>query len=161
MSSSDRHYKYVVLDVFTTRRMEGNPLAVFPRAKGIGDVQMQRIAQELNLSETVFLLKPDDAGKAVARARIFTPRRELDFAGHPTIGSASLLAERYPDLDGFTIEENVGPIPIECEAASDGARMFWLTTPPIRFFETLSAAACARLLGLPLEDMAAAPPQFV
>ena len=83
-------YRYITLDVFTDRPFGGNPLAVFPEATGIGDEQMQAIAREFNLSETVFIL-PGTNG-ADANLRIFTPAREMPFAGHPTVGSSLILA---------------------------------------------------------------------
>ncbi|MBN9008926.1 MAG: PhzF family phenazine biosynthesis protein [Rhizobiales bacterium] len=82
--------RYAILDVFTDRPLAGNPLAVVLDADGLGDQQMQAIAGEFNLSETVFLEKTDNPVHA-GRARIFTPRHELPFAGHPTVGTAVLL----------------------------------------------------------------------
>ena len=84
--------KLHTLDVFTERRFGGNPLAVVHDADALDGKQMQMIARELNLSETVFLLKPANPAHS-AKVRIFTPGRELPFAGHPTIGTAILLAE--------------------------------------------------------------------
>ncbi|GAC1389754.1 MAG: PhzF family phenazine biosynthesis protein [Vulcanimicrobiaceae bacterium] len=159
MQKSARSYRYFLLDVFTKKRLEGNPLAVFPDAQGITDLQMQRIAGELNLSETVFLT--DSKMGAAARARIFTPRRELDFAGHPTIGTAHLLDYLGERSVRLGIEENVGIVPIDVDADSVGENVFWLTTPEIRFYETLAPALGAELLGLAESDLAAAPPQFV
>lgn len=158
MHQTTRDYKYFLLDVFTEERLQGNPLAVFPEAEGLSETQMQSIAQELNLSETVFLTPPST--EAIACARIYTPRRELDFAGHPTIGSAFLLAHLKGIETSFTIEENVGPIPIQV-THEDGKSIFWLTTPQISFFETLEAPLCARLLGLEESDLAPVTPQFV
>jgi trans-2,3-dihydro-3-hydroxyanthranilate isomerase len=83
---------YHLLDVFTAERFSGNPLAVVEEADALSTPQMQRIAREFNLSETVFLLAPRDPVHT-ARLRIFTPQRELPFAGHPTIGAAALLAQ--------------------------------------------------------------------
>jgi len=83
---------YVIADVFTDAPLEGNQVAVFTDATGLGDDVMQRMARELNLSETVFLL-PARHGAADARARIFTPTAELPFAGHPVLGTAFVLAE--------------------------------------------------------------------
>lgn len=80
------------LDVFTDQRFGGNPLAVVRDADGLTAAQMQSIAREFNLSETVFVLKPENAAHS-ARMRIFTPTREVPFAGHPTVGTAVLLAE--------------------------------------------------------------------
>jgi trans-2,3-dihydro-3-hydroxyanthranilate isomerase len=103
------------LDVFTDKKFEGNPLAVFPDGSGLSDEDMQRIAVELNLSETVFVLPPENAAHT-AKVRIFTPGRELPFAGHPTVGTAILLAvqklgesEREEDAI-IVLEEGVGPV---------------------------------------------------
>ncbi|HUA12584.1 MAG TPA: PhzF family phenazine biosynthesis protein [Solirubrobacteraceae bacterium] len=82
--------RYVLLDVFTDRAMSGNQLAVFPDADGVAEAAMQRVARELNLSETVFLFPPRDGESAYAR--IFTPAAELPFAGHPLLGAAVVLA---------------------------------------------------------------------
>lgn len=86
-------HTFATLDVFTTMRFAGNPLAVVEGAAGLSDAQMQAIAREFNLSETVFLL-PSERPAHVARMRIFTPSAELPFAGHPTIGTAVFLAKQ-------------------------------------------------------------------
>src|SRR3954462_13417389 len=83
--------RFATLDVFTRQPLAGNPLAVVFEAEGLDDERMQAIAREFNLSETVFVLPPDDSRQR-ARLRIFTPARELPFAGHPTVGTAVLLA---------------------------------------------------------------------
>src|SRR5258708_1186510 len=85
-------YRYRVVDVFTDIAMQGNPLAVFPDAVGLDETTMQSIAKELNLSETVFVL-PATREDCAVRVRIFTPGRELAFAGHPTIGSSFVLRD--------------------------------------------------------------------
>ena len=92
-------YEFVTVDVFTDRRFGGNPLAVFPDARGLSDEQMQALAMEFNLSETTFVLPPDNP-QHHAKVRIFTPRSELPFAGHPTLGAAFVLAARHT-LCGF------------------------------------------------------------
>ena len=84
-------YRYVVADVFTDRPLTGNPLAVFTDGRGLDDETMQRVARELNLSETVFVLPAEKGG--TARIRIFTPLQELPFAGHPTLGSCHAWLE--------------------------------------------------------------------
>lgn len=153
--------RYVLLDVFTKEPLQGNPLAVFPSSDGTPDETMQRIANELNLSETVFLTKAT-LPEAIARARIFTPRRELDFAGHPTIGAAVVLAQEHVSGSLFSIEENVGLVRIRRDTDDAGDERFWLMTPGLTFFETLEAAFCARLLNLKAADLVEdAPPQFV
>lgn len=107
--------RYVVLDVFTSRATEGNPLAVVLDAQGLDTSAMQRIAREFNLSETVFVL-PAERPNHSAKLRIFTPGRELPFAGHPTVGTAVLVAEeRFGAVDRaidamVVLEEGVGPV---------------------------------------------------
>lgn len=107
--------KFYTFDVFTDTCFAGNPLAIIPDASGLDDARMQMIASEFNLSETVFLLPPDNEAHS-ARARIFTPGRELPFAGHPTVGAAIFLAmqkfdgsEREEDAI-ILLEEGVGPV---------------------------------------------------
>src|SRR6516225_8313325 len=85
-------HRFFTLDVFTTNRFEGNPLAVFTDGDGLSDDEMQIIAREMNLAETVFVQKPTD-DRALARLRIFTTQQELKLAGHPVVGTWFLLAE--------------------------------------------------------------------
>jgi trans-2,3-dihydro-3-hydroxyanthranilate isomerase len=110
-------YRFFTCDVFTDRRFGGNPLAVLPDARGLDDRLMQAIAREFNLSETTFVLPPEDP-RHTARLRIFTPAAEVPFAGHPTVGSAFVLATSGVVGAGerrITFEETVGPIPVEIE----------------------------------------------
>jgi trans-2,3-dihydro-3-hydroxyanthranilate isomerase len=86
-------YEYVTVNVFTATRFAGNPLAVFPDARGLTDAQMQALAAEFNLSETTFVLPPDNP-QHHARVRIFTPKFEMPFAGHPNVGTGFVLAAR-------------------------------------------------------------------
>src|SRR6266446_7315704 len=105
--------RYRVVDVFTREPLQGNPLAVFPDGAGIDGNTMQKIARELNLSETVFVL-PATRADCVASLRIFTPARELPFAGHPTIGTSWVLAAHGIAPEGasrFVLEERIGPVP--------------------------------------------------
>ena len=103
------------LDVFTDRRFTGNPLAVALDADDLSTEQMQAIGRELNLSETVFVLKPQNPAHS-ARVRIFTPERELPFAGHPTIGTAILLAQLRTTFDNgeqdaiIVLEQSIGTV---------------------------------------------------
>ncbi len=120
-------YEYHTLDVFTEERFGGNPLAVLPDATGLDGAQMQRIALEFNLSETVFVLPPEDAANT-ANVRIFTPASELPFAGHPTVGTAALLAEldahEGDDIKGeILLEEKVGVVPVAV-SRTNGAPTF-------------------------------------
>lgn len=120
---------YHILDVFTERRFSGNPLAVVLGADGLTDDQMQAIAAEFNLSETVFLL-PSERPAHSAKMRIFTPRNEVPFAGHPTIGTATLLAELQgaPAHNGekdalIILEQNIGTVRVGVRLR-DGAPPF-------------------------------------
>src|SRR6516225_8632503 len=85
--------QFQTVDVFTDRQFGGNPLAVIPEARGLSDAQMQAIANEFNLAETTFVLPPHDPANT-ARVRIFTPRAEMPFAGHPNVGTAFVLARQ-------------------------------------------------------------------
>lgn len=117
--------RYAIYDVFTDTRLAGNPLAVVFDADGLEDEAMQRIAGEFNLSETVFVKTPENPAHA-ARLRIFTPGRELPFAGHPTVGAAIAIAEAGDgDSSGSrdlvsVLEENVGPV--RCAVKLGGAK---------------------------------------
>ncbi len=112
-------YRYYWLDVFTQHVFGGNQLAVFPEAEGISDAQMQQIAREFNISETVFLFAPQTP-TGTRRARIFTPGRELPFAGHPTIGAVHVLAtvergsQASPPRE-VVLEELVGPVRVSIQ----------------------------------------------
>lgn len=115
-------YRFIQLDVFTNRAFCGNPLAVFPEAEGISDDDMLKIAREMNLSETVFVLPARDE-TTLRRLRIFTPARELPFAGHPVVGSWNALAREGvvpipADGNGWTRishEIGIGVLPVDIE----------------------------------------------
>jgi trans-2,3-dihydro-3-hydroxyanthranilate isomerase len=118
------------VDVFTNQPLEGNSLAVFPDASGLDDGAMHRIARELNLSETTFVFPPTRTDY-VASVRIFTPSKELVFAGHPTIGTSFVLLEERMVSDGvadFVLEERIGPVHIQVEPGPPP--LIWLRTPP-------------------------------
>jgi len=154
-------HRYRVVDVFTTQALEGNPLAVFPDASGLHESTMQKIARELNLSETTFVLPPTRPD-CVARVRIFTPRQEMVFAGHPTIGTSFVLLdeELLPRrADHFVLDIRVGPVPVRVEA---GERpLIWLTTPPIAWGRSYDPSVCAKALGLIPDDLLDVPPQLL
>jgi trans-2,3-dihydro-3-hydroxyanthranilate isomerase len=150
---------YHLLDVFTDQPLAGNPLAVVPEADGLDVKQMQAIAREFNLSETVFVQAPRDSFNA-ARLRIFTPARELPFAGHPTVGAACLIALlRAPDMIarqplGLVLEEEIGAV--ACEVSRrHGAIRARFTAPQqpkmLRFLANREKIAGA--LGLAAEDL--------
>ncbi|MDG1123265.1 MAG: PhzF family phenazine biosynthesis protein [Pseudomonadales bacterium] len=118
-------YEFATVDVFTNQRFGGNPLAVFPNARGLTDEQMQKIAREINYSETTFVTPPRDR-KNTAEVRIFTPQSELPFAGHPNVGTAWLLAENpgwAPGLvssDKMIFEERAGPVEAKVRREKSG-----------------------------------------
>jgi trans-2,3-dihydro-3-hydroxyanthranilate isomerase len=159
-------YRYRVVDVFTKQPLEGNALAVFPDASGIDDATMQKIAKELNLSETTFV-SPATRADCVAKVRIFTPTKELIFAGHPTIGTSFVLLEEGSvpkNSERFMLEEKVGPVPIRVEMVRDqsGERpLIWLTSPPISHGRTFDRELCAQALGLEPSDLLEIAPQLL
>ncbi len=119
--------RFLTADVFTSTTFGGNPLAVFPDGRGLSGEQMQKVANELNLSETVFVLPPESA-EHTRRLRIFTPAQELPFAGHPTVGAAFVLASIgeiavESDETRIVCEEGVGPVPVMIRS-TDGRPTF-------------------------------------
>jgi trans-2,3-dihydro-3-hydroxyanthranilate isomerase len=115
-------HRYLTADVFTSRAFGGNPLAVFPDAREIPADLMQPIAREFNYSETTFVLPPADPSHT-AKVRIFTPGGELQFAGHPTVGTAHVLAsigavKLTGETTGIVLEEGVGPVPVSIRGAN-------------------------------------------
>ena len=155
-----RALRFHILDVFADRRFGGNPLAVVEGADGLADDEMQAIAREFNFSESVFLTEPRDPVHA-ARARIFTPRSELPFAGHPTIGAAALIAEtRASDVLArsdivVVLEETIGPVRCEARRAPDGAiyAQFDSPAPPARIGVAPSREMLAGALSLEPDDI--------
>lgn len=158
---SESPFRYRVVDVFTEHPLEGNALAVFPDAAAIDGTTMQRIARELNLAETAFVLPPTRADCA-AQVRIFTPGKEMLFAGHPTIGTSFVLVDEglvRPVGGEFVLEEKIGPVPIR--VGPGGRPMFWLRTPPIATGRQLDSALCAEVLGLKASDLKGIAPQLL
>lgn len=150
-------YRFHTCDVFTDRVFCGNPLAVLPDARGLSDAQMLAIAREFNYSETTFVLPPDDA-RHMARVRIFTPGGELPFAGHPTIGTAFVLATSgMIDLGvrDIVFEEGVGPVPVSIFRDGDRVTHCRLTAArlPEQGAPAPSADALAPMLSLPARDV--------
>jgi trans-2,3-dihydro-3-hydroxyanthranilate isomerase len=148
--------RFTTLDVFTAKRFAGNPLAVVLEAEGLSGEAMQTIAREFNLSETVFVLPPENAGHR-AKLRIFTPAAELPFAGHPTVGTAVLLGR----VDGkagrqdMVLEEGVGLVRCRVEPLDDdgGRASFELPKLPEHRGEAGDAVDIAAALTLELDDL--------
>ena len=152
-------FSFCTADVFTRERFGGNQLAVFPDAAGIPEALMQTIAREFNFSETTFVLPPSDP-RHTRRVRIFTPGAELPFAGHPTVGTAFVLATIGDiALTGaethITLEEGVGPVPVTIRSADGRADFAQLTTARLPEFgpPPPAAAALAGCVGLEAADI--------
>jgi trans-2,3-dihydro-3-hydroxyanthranilate isomerase len=147
----NRAYQFVQVDVFTNRIFGGNPLAVFLDGRGLSDGEMQAIAMEMNLSETTFVLPPEDAAHA-ARVRIFTTSAELPFAGHPTIGTSWVLRDRgvVPEnADSFVLELGIGPITVRVDRD-----FLWMDQGAATFGPVVEErAAVADAIGLSQDDL--------
>jgi trans-2,3-dihydro-3-hydroxyanthranilate isomerase len=143
------------VDVFTTERFGGNPLAVFVDADGLDAELMQSIAREMNLSETTFVQTTDVHG-ADYKVRIFTPGQELPFAGHPTIGTASVLYALGKIFDEVTFDMRAGLIPVRREGD-----FFWMTPPATEALSpAVDRAAVAHAIGLPVSSVMMPPQVF-
>jgi trans-2,3-dihydro-3-hydroxyanthranilate isomerase len=147
--------RYITVDVFTDRAFGGNPLAVVLDAQGLTTAQMQAIATEFNYSETTFVLPPREAGHD-AHVRIFTPVRELPFAGHPNVGTAFVLARLAAKPPArLTFEEGAGLVPIDVLTEDDKVVGAELTAPqPLKKLAQVSAAEAASLISLTADDVA-------
>ena len=160
---------YVVVDVFTAEALAGNPLAVVMNTCGLTTEQMQSIAREFNLSETAFVERREAVLERAegVRVRIFTPQEELRFAGHPTLGTASVLKMFSPGTEHngtVTLAENVGPVPVRFAASAQGSAALFgeMTQPDPDFGAELNAAEVAPLCGLAADDMETAlTPQVI
>jgi trans-2,3-dihydro-3-hydroxyanthranilate isomerase len=150
-----REYAFVQVDVFTDRLFGGNPLAVFLDGRGLTDGEMQSIAREMNLSETTFVLPPTRPD-CVAAVRIFTPAREVPFAGHPTIGTTWVLASdgRLPADRPAALEEGIGPVAVELEGDPARPSFVWMRHRDATFGPPVSdRAGVAAALGLAEADL--------
>jgi trans-2,3-dihydro-3-hydroxyanthranilate isomerase len=148
--------RFATLDVFTDRRFAGNPLAVVLDAQGLEGDAMQAIAREFNHPETVFVFAPADPQHR-ARLRIFTPARELPFAGHPTVGTAVLLAlsDRATAGGELVLEERIGPVrcTVEAVSAGGGSARFAVPQLPAEAGSAPDDTAVAAGLALAPSDM--------
>jgi len=147
--------RYLHLDVFTSRRFEGNQLAVFPEPGNLTARQMQTIAGEMNFSESTFIFPAEKSGDV--KMRIFTPGEELPMAGHPTIGSTFALAHEGAIARGqekFVFELGVGPTPVSLEWNDQGLSFAWMTQPLPNFAEVIDdRAAMAAAAGISESDL--------
>jgi len=145
-------HAFRIINVFTVDgdRFSGNPLCVIEDARGLTDAQMQALARQMNLSETTFVLPGERAG-ADARVRIFTPGFEMPFAGHPTLGTASVVGA---GRDRVTLEMGAGLVPVTRDGASWTLRA---ARPPETRKVSASPGELASMLGLPAEAIAGEP----
>lgn len=157
--ASMKGFRFYTCDVFTDRMFSGNQLAVVTDARGLDDKTMQSIAREFNFAETTFVTPPADA-RHTARVRIFTPGREMPFAGHPTVGTAFVLATIgvCDSANELVLEENVGPVPVRIDR--DGGRVVRCTFTAPRAPECIQAdvpsrADVAELIGLGAGEISA------
>jgi trans-2,3-dihydro-3-hydroxyanthranilate isomerase len=151
-------YAFETVDVFTDRRFGGNPLAVFTDARGLSDAEMQALAAEMNLSETTFVLPPENPAHT-ARVRIFHRTAEMPFAGHPNVGTACVLARHGRDRDGVLLfEELAGLVEVKVERDAAGAVMAaTIAAPqPLSTGITLPAEGIAACVGLAASDIVVA-----
>jgi trans-2,3-dihydro-3-hydroxyanthranilate isomerase len=158
-----RTFPFVHVDVFTDRVFGGNQLAVFFDLErgALSDAEMQAIALEMNLAETTFVYPPTRS-ECVAQVRIFTPTRELPFAGHPTVGTTWVLAKRGRLPAGqrdVVLEEGIGPVPVRMEGDLSAPTMVWMSHRDAEFGEPLpNRAAFAAALHLNEADLLADQP---
>jgi trans-2,3-dihydro-3-hydroxyanthranilate isomerase len=151
-----RSYSFAQVDVFTDRIFGGNSLAVFLEPDGLSDAEMQSIALEMNLAETTFVF-PATRSDCAARVRIFTPSRELPFAGHPTVGTAWVLARtrRLPaSAREIQLEEGIGAVPVTFEGDPSNPTTVWMTHRDPEFGPELTQRGpLAAALGLAESDL--------
>ncbi|HEU4683735.1 MAG TPA: PhzF family phenazine biosynthesis protein [Nitrospira sp.] len=141
MQADRRSLKFYQADVFTQQPFGGNPVAVFPDAKGLTDDELQQIAREMNLSETVFVLPPTDPA-AVVRLRIFTPTQEIPFAGHPVVGTMHVLAQlgligTSEPVTRVVQECNIGLFPVDLHTKAGRVTRVVMTQPAPQFLEKI------------------------
>jgi trans-2,3-dihydro-3-hydroxyanthranilate isomerase len=151
-------YPFVTLDVFTSRKFGGNPLAVFTDARGLTDAHMQSLATEMNLSETTFILPPEDTAHT-ARVRIFNVTAEMPFAGHPSVGTGFVLARMGRGTGGrLTLEVPAGLVEVTITIDDGGVATGGVIAAPrpLTLGETLSVEATAACAGLDPADIVTA-----
>ena len=160
-----RGYRFIICDVFSSQRFGGNPLAVLPDAAGLTDVQMQQVAREFNFSESTFVFPPESGHSR--KVRIFTPAREVPFAGHPNIGTAFALAStgEFGDFEDWlqvVFEEEAGLVKVSVERRDEGRLWCELTAPQsLRLGPVVMPELAAAALSLETPDICLAvhPPQ--
>jgi hypothetical protein len=163
-TANSRQFRFIQMDVFTSRRLEGNPLSVFTDARGLSDSEMQDWARETNLQETTFVLPRDPSVEAQegVKVRIFTPDEELSFGGHPTLGTANVLrnlrlaTSRAKTLDAsdstIVLDLKVGKVPVSFHEDTDGTFGEMRQVPP-SFGKVHDRSIVAEALGLQVDEV--------
>jgi trans-2,3-dihydro-3-hydroxyanthranilate isomerase len=151
---TSRRFPFIQFDVFTSRPLEGNPLAVYPDGHGLSDEEMQAIAREMNLSETTFILPRDAATERErgVRVRIFTVQEELPFAGHPTLGTAFALRGNS-GAERVKLDLNVGTIPVQFTDTPGKPAFGEMTQADPVFGQVHDKKKIAEVTGIPLGDV--------
>jgi trans-2,3-dihydro-3-hydroxyanthranilate isomerase len=145
---------FYVVDVFGEEKYAGNQLAVVRQADSLSDLVMQKIAREVNFSETTFILK-DEESRGGFDVRIFTPKEELPFAGHPTLGTAFIIQQEIlkEPVKEVILNLKIGPIPVTFTYRADEPDILWMKQIQPRFGKTLDAGQVAPVLGLKQDDV--------
>ncbi len=147
-------YQFYILDVFAEEKYAGNQLAVIRNAEGLSDDQMQKIAKEMNYSETTFILS-DEQQNSGYDVRIFTPAAEVPFAGHPTLGTAYLIQREIMKEPAETVILNlkVGPIPVRFDKTDSGDEILWMKPIEPIFGQTFEPDEIIQFLSVCREDI--------
>jgi len=147
-------HPFSIVDVFAEEKYAGNELAVIRQAESLSGTDMQKIAREMNFSETTFILK-DEENRGGFDVRIFTPQSEVPFAGHPTLGTAFIIQQeilRWP-VGEVVLNLKVGPIPVTFSYRGEAPDVLWMKQVPPRFGETITPERAAQVLGLQPTDI--------
>ncbi len=149
-----KNLSFYIVDVFAIAQYTGNQLAVFTNATALSDEQMQQIAKEINYSETTFLTSPTPQNGGY-NVRIFTPKKELPFAGHPTLGTAYIIQKELiqEPVEVVNLNLQVGQIPVTWHASDDVGEVLWMRQNPPSFHQILDANALAPVLNLDPDEV--------
>ncbi len=145
---------FYIVDVFAEEKYAGNELAVVRRAGSLSDIEMQKIAREINFSETTYILK-DEENRGGFDVRIFTPKEELPFAGHPTLGTAFIIQQEIVQaaVKEVILNLKVGPIPVTFTYRGDLPDVLWMKQIKPRFGKIMEASAVASAIGLEADEI--------
>ena len=146
--------KYYIVDVFAEEKYNGNQLAVFMDIGSISDRTMQRIAKEINYSETTFIID-NQSREGGYDVRIFTPAQEIPFAGHPTLGTAYIIQQEIigQPVEKVTLNLKVGQIPVTLHYADNSVQLLWMQQKPPMFGQIFNSDAIAPILNLPIDEI--------